>query len=119
MLAAVARGLLRMEGTPPWVLDDAFALVLVGPVWQELRELLFSVFPAQVVREVLAAVCIRSRYAEDRLAAGAFAQYVILGAGLDSYPARADLQERYFADRTDGLRPFTAESLVTARVTGT
>jgi methyltransferase (TIGR00027 family) len=88
MLAAVARGLLRMEGTPPWVLDDAFALVLVGPVWQELRELLFSLFPARVVREVLAAVCIRSRYAEDRLAAGAFAQYVILGAGLDSFAWR-------------------------------
>ena len=88
MLAAVARGLLRLEATQPWVLDDAFALVLVGPVWQELRELLFSLFPAQVVREVLAAVCIRSRYAEDRLAAGAFAQYVILGAGLDSFAWR-------------------------------
>ena len=119
MLAAVARGLHRLEAAPPWVLDDAFALVLVGPAWQELRKGPVSLFPAEVVREVFAGVCTRSRYAEDRLAAGAFAQYVILGAGLDSYPARADLQERYFADRTDGLRPFTAESLVTARVTGT
>ena len=88
MLAAVARGLLRMDATPPWVLDDAFALVLVGPAWQELRELLFSLFPTEVIREVLAAVCTRSRYAEDRLAAGAFAQYVILGAGLDSFAWR-------------------------------
>jgi len=32
------------------------------------------------------------------------------------HPVRADLQERYFAGRADGLRPFTAESLVTARV---
>jgi methyltransferase (TIGR00027 family) len=88
MLAAVARGLLRMDATPPWVLDDSFALVLVGPAWQELRELLFSLFPTEVVREVLAAVCTRSRYAEDRLAAGAFAQYVILGAGLDSFAWR-------------------------------
>ena len=88
MLAAVARGLLRMEATPPWVLDDAFALVLVGPAWQELRELLLSLFPTEVVREVLAAVCTRSRYAEDRLAAGAFTQYVILGAGLDSFAWR-------------------------------
>ena len=88
MLAAVARGLFRMEAAQPWVLDDAFALVLVGPVWQELRELLFSLFPAQVVREILAAVCTRSRYAEDRLAAGAFVQYVILGAGLDSFAWR-------------------------------
>jgi len=88
MLAAVARGLLRMEAMPPWVLDDAFALVLVGPAWQELRKGLISLFPAEVVREVLAAVCTRSRYAEDRLAAGAFAQYVILGAGLDSFAWR-------------------------------
>ena len=88
MLAAVARGLLRMEAMPPWVLDDAFALVLVGPAWQELRKGLISLFPTEVVREVLAAVCTRSRYAEDRLAAGAFAQYVILGAGLDSFAWR-------------------------------
>jgi methyltransferase (TIGR00027 family) len=77
-----------MEAAQPWVLDDAFALVLVGPVWQELRKLLSSLFPARVVREVLAAVCTRSRYAEDRLAAGAFTQYVILGAGLDSFSWR-------------------------------
>ena len=88
MLAAVARGLLRMGAAPPWVLDDAFALVLVGPAWQELRELVSSLFPTEVVREVLAAVCTRSRYAEDRLAAGAFTQYVILGAGLDSFAWR-------------------------------
>jgi methyltransferase (TIGR00027 family) len=84
MLAALARGLPRLEAPPPWVLDDPFALLLVGPVWQELREGMSSVFPAQVVREIVAAVCTRSRYAEDRLAAGGFAQYVILGAGLDS-----------------------------------
>jgi methyltransferase (TIGR00027 family) len=102
MLAAAARGLLRLEATPPWVLDDAFALVLVGPAWQELRELLFSLFPAEVVREVLAAVCTRSRYAEDRLAAGAFAQYVILGAGLDSFPWRRP-------DRLHSLRVFEVD----------
>ena len=88
MLAAVARGLLRMEATTPWVLDDAFALLLVGPLWHELREGLFSLFPRQVIREIVAAVCTRSRYAEDRLATGAFAQYVILGAGLDSFAWR-------------------------------
>jgi methyltransferase (TIGR00027 family) len=88
MLAAVVRGHLRLEETPPWVLDDAFALLLVGSVWQELRERLVSLLPRQVIREASAAVCTRSRYAEDRLAAGAFAQYVILGAGLDSFAWR-------------------------------
>jgi hypothetical protein len=33
------------------------------------------------------------------------------------HPARADLEHRYFAGRTDGLRPYNAETLVTARVT--
>jgi methyltransferase (TIGR00027 family) len=88
MIAAVARGHLRLEETPSWVLDDALALVLVGPAWQELRERLVSLLPGQVIREASAAVCTRSRYAEDRLAAGAFAQYVILGAGLDSFAWR-------------------------------
>lgn len=88
MFAAVSRGLFRMEATPPWVLDDALALVLVGPVWQELHDQFNPLFPGQVARESRAAVCARSRYAEDRLAAGAFTQYVILGAGLDSFAWR-------------------------------
>jgi methyltransferase (TIGR00027 family) len=88
MLAALARGLFRLQVAPPWVLDDAFALVLAGPVWRELREQVAGLFPARVLREVLAANCARSRYAEDRLVAGAFAQYVILGAGLDSFAWR-------------------------------
>jgi methyltransferase (TIGR00027 family) len=32
------------------------------------------------------------------------------------HPARADLQERYFADRTDALQPYNVETLITARV---
>ena len=88
MLAALARGMLRMEATPPWVLDDAFALVLIGPAWQDLRERTEQLFPARVLTETSAAICTRSRYAEDRLTAGGFTQYVILGAGLDSFAWR-------------------------------
>jgi hypothetical protein len=39
------------------------------------------------------------------------------GLKVVDHPTRADLQERYFANRTDGLRPYNAETLVTARVT--
>jgi len=196
MFAAVSRGLFRLETPSPWVLDDVLALVLVGPVWQQLRDQFDPLFPGPVRREARAAVCTRSRYAEDRLAADGFTQYVILGAGLDSFawrrpdllgsltvfaaaapgsevvfsyraedcvlddvgteyartytpiaasvgeplqpgwpvseierlisrcglkvvdhPARADLQQRYFAGRADGLRPCTFETLVAARVT--
>ena len=88
MFAAVSRGLFRLETASPWVLDDVLALVLVGPVWQQLRDQFDPLFPGPVRREARAAVCTRSRYAEDRLAAGAFRQYVILGAGLDSFAWR-------------------------------
>ena len=38
------------------------------------------------------------------------------GLKVVDHPARADLQQRYFAGRTDGLRPSTFETLVAARV---
>ena len=38
------------------------------------------------------------------------------GLKVVDHPARADLEQRYFAGRTDGLRPFNVETLVTARV---
>jgi methyltransferase (TIGR00027 family) len=88
MFAAVSRGLFRLETASPWVLDDALALVLVGRVWKQLRDKYDPLFPGPLLRESRAAVCTRSRYAEDRLAAGAFTQYVILGAGLDSFAWR-------------------------------
>jgi len=40
------------------------------------------------------------------------------GLTVVDHPARIDLQERYFADRTDGLRPYNVETLITARVSG-
>lgn len=88
MFAAVSRGLHRLETASPWVLDDVLALVLVGPVWQQLRDRFDPLFPGPVVREARTTVCTRSRYAEDRLVAGGFTQYVILGAGLDSFAWR-------------------------------
>jgi methyltransferase (TIGR00027 family) len=102
MIAAVGRALHRMTETPPWVLDDPFALVLVGPQWMDLRERMLSLFPGQVIREACAAVCARSRYSEDRLTAGAFRQYVILGAGLDSFAWRRP-------DRLRSLRVFEVD----------
>jgi methyltransferase (TIGR00027 family) len=88
ILAAVARGELRLHFEPPWVLDDPFALVLVGPVWEESNESLLSLFGVVICKEAWAFHCLRSRYAEDRLSQGTFSQYVILGAGLDSFAWR-------------------------------
>src|SRR3982074_1342061 len=88
MFAALSRGLFRLETASPWVLDDVLALVLVAPVWQHLQDQFDPLFPGPVRRESCGAVWPRSRYAEGRLVDGEFGQYVIRGAGLDSFAWR-------------------------------
>src|SRR5215467_6578485 len=89
---AVARGVHRSYDQPPWVLDDPFALRLAGPRWAEIQASSEAAFPPAALRQSRASVVARSRYAEDRLASGGCRQYVILGAGLDSFAwRRADL----------------------------
>jgi methyltransferase (TIGR00027 family) len=85
---AVARGGHRCYDQPPWVLDDPFALRLVGPQWAEIQAANEAVLPEAAVRQSRASVVARSRYAEDRLISGGYRQYVILGAGLDSFAWR-------------------------------
>ena len=96
MLAALARALFRMNEAPPWPIDDPLALVLIGPAWRELKRMAEATFSLPVQRQVLAGNVVRLRYAEDRLEAGSFSQYVILGAGLDSFIwRRPDLAGRF------------------------
>lgn len=89
---AVARGVHRSCDQRPWVLDDPFAFRLVGPQWAEIQASGEAVLPGAAVRQSRASIVARSRYAEDRLISGGYRQYVILGAGLDSFAwRRADL----------------------------
>lgn len=83
-MTAITRGRHRIEDDYPWVLDDPFALSLVGPEWSKIFSTASSMFSPRVLAEARAFVVARSRYAEDRLFGGAFAQCVLLGAGLDS-----------------------------------
>jgi methyltransferase (TIGR00027 family) len=87
MMAATARGAHRLEDPPPWVFDDPYALSLVGPAWPDLLGSVRQVLREPVHRQALAGQLARSRYAEDRLT-DYFSQYVILGAGLDSFAWR-------------------------------
>jgi methyltransferase (TIGR00027 family) len=87
-LAALARGQHRLQEKPPWVIDDPYALSLIGPGWEELLAALNAIFPEAVRDEAICFIAARSRYVEDVLAGGTFAQYVILGAGLDSFAWR-------------------------------
>ncbi|MGH9745038.1 MAG: class I SAM-dependent methyltransferase [Candidatus Acidiferrales bacterium] len=75
----------------PKVLDDPIALAIIGP---KVAEQLHSEQPrygGQVARSLRAFMAARSRFAEDELAsavARGAKQYVILGAGLDTFPYR-------------------------------
>jgi methyltransferase (TIGR00027 family) len=84
----VARGRHRLEHARPWVFDDPFALVLVGPAWREVARRAAERYPDAVGREVVGGMVCRPRYAEDRLEANGAGQYVLLGAGLDSFAWR-------------------------------
>jgi methyltransferase (TIGR00027 family) len=71
----------------PRILDDPIAVPLLGPGFTRDMERASHT----VARDFRAFMATRSRYAEDRLAGAVVkgvAQYVILGAGLDTFPYR-------------------------------
>jgi methyltransferase (TIGR00027 family) len=85
MSAAVGRGTHRLWDEAPWIFDDPFALVLVGPTWPDFAAAIRALIPPPIFRQGHAFLQIRSRYPEDRLAQSRYDQYVLLGAGLDSF----------------------------------
>jgi methyltransferase (TIGR00027 family) len=89
--AATLRAFHLLREGEPKILRDEFALSLSGFSEQEV------VARSAEYPHTSAAWVLRSRYAEDRLAAARVRlnQYVVLGAGLDSYALRhaADLDE--------------------------
>jgi methyltransferase (TIGR00027 family) len=97
MLTAAARALYR-EDPRPWVLDDTLALQRAG----DPGTLILSMLRDRLSRDELMAfsrwVCVRSRVAEnlvEQALAEGVQQYVILGAGLDSFAyRRVDLLDR-------------------------
>jgi methyltransferase (TIGR00027 family) len=98
IMTAVVRALHRDE-PPPWVLDDYLALPLAGEEGLEIRSQLVDALPPENLRSFSRWVCVRSRYTEDLVARGLTGgnttQYVILGAGLDTFAYRhPDLMAR-------------------------
>ena len=88
MAVAVSRGSHRAYDQPPWVLDDPYAQLLAGPAGPDIRASEEAVFAESARRQSRSSIVVRARYAEDRLLAGGYHQYVILGAGLDSFAWR-------------------------------
>lgn len=83
---AIRRAAHQLTDRPP-VLDDPIAVRLVGPGYRGKM----GRASHRVGRDARAFMAARSRYAEDQLAAAVHegvAQYVILGAGLDTFAYR-------------------------------
>jgi methyltransferase (TIGR00027 family) len=108
--AAAARAAHLAVDRPPWIFSDDLAATLLGAESDEL----IGYHRGHPRHPVLAAartqVTCRSRYTEDCLAAAlarGVTQYVILGAGLDSFGYRGVL--------AGGLRVFEVDHPVTQR----
>ncbi len=87
---AIRRAAHQLMDRPP-VLYDPLAVRLVGPGYR--RQMKRATHP--VARDFRAFMAVRSRYVEDRLAEAVrngVAQYVILGAGLDTFAYRNPFQ---------------------------
>lgn len=97
VVTAVARALYRGEPGPV-ILDDDLALGLAGEEGAALARRLRTELPRSHVLAFCRWMCIRSRFTEDlveRAAGRGVEQYVILGAGLDSFAyRRGDLMDR-------------------------
>jgi methyltransferase (TIGR00027 family) len=104
VLTAVARALQR-EQPEPWVIDDYLAAGLAGPEGQALLNRLWAEMPRPHLLAFSRWIWVRARFAEDiveQAAASGTTQYVILGAGLDSFANRR-------ADLLEGLRVFEVD----------
>lgn len=89
---------MHREEPPPWVLDDPFALELAGEDGPDIARRLRQELSPETLLGFTRWVCVRARLSEDVVEAAAadcIHQYVILGAGLDSFVyRRPDLLSR-------------------------
>jgi methyltransferase (TIGR00027 family) len=84
-MAAALRAGHYLHADQPKIFEDAYAHRLL-----EMSEDEIKAFNAKIPNSIVSSCALRSRFAEDRLAAalGRLNQYVVLGAGLDSYALR-------------------------------
>lgn len=106
---ALLRAVHQVLDQPPYVLDDWVALRLLGPgADQRIRDGAAR-FQSPAARGLRAHVVLRSRFAEDRLAAAVargVGQYVVLGAGFDTFAYRQP-------EWATGLRVYKVDRLAT------
>lgn len=88
---AIMRAAHQLLEAPPYILDDPVVLALLGPTAEKRIIDTAEKVQAPERRALRSHIVLRSRFAEDRLAASlqrGVTQYVILGAGLDTFALR-------------------------------
>lgn len=85
---AAARAAHLIVDDQPVIFADPFAVKLLGTDGAEILGYHRRFATAPILAGARTAVVCRSRFTEDRLAASGLTQYVILGAGLDTYAYR-------------------------------
>ncbi|MGI5239157.1 class I SAM-dependent methyltransferase [Dactylosporangium sp. CA-139066] len=96
LMAAAARAAHLIVDSAPYVFEDRLAAPLLGDAADELIDYHRQHGDHPVLSGARAQVLCRSRYTEDTLHRSGFSQYVLLGAGLDSYAYRATAGVRVF-----------------------
>jgi methyltransferase (TIGR00027 family) len=120
---AVARAAHQELDSRPLIFEDPLALPIIGASGARLLEDNLEFYQTDGLRRARSSITVRSRFTEEQLerslAAGA-TQYVILGAGLDTFAyRRADLREKltvYEVDQPDTQR-WKLERLAEAGIT--
>jgi methyltransferase (TIGR00027 family) len=95
---AISRAVHQFLDEPPLVFDDPLAVRILGAAADRAMRRDLEMRKTEGLRRARGAIVIRSRFAEDELQRaidGGATQYVILGAGLDTFAyRRADLAGR-------------------------
>jgi methyltransferase (TIGR00027 family) len=103
LMAAAARAAHLVVDDEPYVFEDPLAAPLLGDRADELIAYHRLHGDHPVLAGARAQVLCRSRYTEDTLHGSGYTQYVVLGAGLDSYAYRS----------RDGIRVFEVDRAAT------
>jgi methyltransferase (TIGR00027 family) len=121
LTAAAARAAHLIVDAPPFIFADVVASALLGDRAGEFIGYHRHHATHPVLSAARAQVICRSRYTEDRLAravAGGVRQYVILGAGLDSFGYRPGLVDRLQVFEVDhpATQQWKRQALAAARI---
>jgi methyltransferase (TIGR00027 family) len=121
LTAAAARAAHLIVDAPPFIFADVAASALLGGRADELIGYHRDHASHPILSAARAQVICRGRYTEDRLARAAAAgvrQYVVLGAGLDSFGYRSPLasQLRVFEVDHPATQQWKREALAAARI---